>query len=74
MDLQLMDRNIVTHGMYDTYVILLFRPYIIEFGGAPRLVPEALDRCIAASREIVSQCRYMVEYHTVYRAPLSWQQ
>ena len=66
--------NIVTHGMYATYVILLFRPYIIEFGGTRRFVPDALQRCMEAAGMIVDQCRYLVKHHSVYRAPLSWQQ
>ncbi|KAK6906872.1 hypothetical protein I203_100859 [Kwoniella mangroviensis CBS 8507] len=46
--------TIVTHGMHATYVILAFRPYIIEIGGGASLVPEALERCSALIME--SRC------------------
>nr|XP_018266862.1 uncharacterized protein I303_00842 [Kwoniella dejecticola CBS 10117]OBR89020.1 hypothetical protein I303_00842 [Kwoniella dejecticola CBS 10117] len=64
---------IVTHGMYATYMILLFRPYIIELGGRRSLVPEALERCVESARQIVDQSRYLAENHGICRAPLSWQ-
>ncbi|WWC98824.1 hypothetical protein V866_005717 [Kwoniella sp. B9012] len=64
--------TIVTHGMHATYVILAFRPYIIEIGGGASLVPEALDRCVSAAQDIVDQSKYLAEKHGVCRAPLSW--
>ncbi|OCF58372.1 hypothetical protein L486_04405 [Kwoniella mangroviensis CBS 10435] len=53
--------TIVTHGMHATYVILAFRPYIIEIGGGASLVPEALERCVSAAQDIVDQSKYLAE-------------
>ncbi|OCF37841.1 hypothetical protein I316_00065 [Kwoniella heveanensis BCC8398] len=65
--------NIVTHGMHATYIILLYRPYIIEFGGERHLVPDALEKCLRAAKDIVDQASYLVKHYGVHRAPLSWQ-
>ncbi|ODN73786.1 hypothetical protein L202_07315 [Cryptococcus amylolentus CBS 6039] len=65
--------NIVTQGMYCTYIILLYRPYLIEIGGGPNLIPEALQRCLECTQDIVDMAHYMVDHHGVMKAPLSWQ-
>ncbi|ORY27098.1 hypothetical protein BCR39DRAFT_578162, partial [Naematelia encephala] len=64
---------VTTHGMYNTYIIILFRPYIIDFGEVRDVLPEALEMCMQAAREIVEQCRYIRDFHGVHTAPLSWQ-
>ncbi|ODN89715.1 hypothetical protein L198_06408 [Cryptococcus wingfieldii CBS 7118] len=65
--------HIVTQGMYWTYIILLYRPYLIEMGGGPNLIPEALQRCLECTQDIVDMAHYMVDRHGVVKAPLSWQ-
>ncbi|OWZ73110.1 hypothetical protein AYX14_01363 [Cryptococcus neoformans] len=65
--------NIITHGMYATYLIILYRPYIIEVGGGPSLIPEALRNCLQYTKDIVDMARYLVKHHGIMRAPLSWQ-
>lgn len=66
--------NLITHGMYATYLIILYRPYIIEIGGGPSLIPEALRKCLQYTKDIIDMARYLVKHHGVMRAPLSWQQ
>ncbi|WVQ82905.1 hypothetical protein IAT38_005041 [Cryptococcus sp. DSM 104549] len=64
---------LTTHGMYTSYIILLYRPYIIEVGGGRSHVPEALEKCVQCTRDIVALCHYMVKHHGIRSAPLSFQ-
>lgn len=64
----------MTHGAFGTYVILLYRPYIIQTAKQPELAGEALQECFKAAKDIVGQCHYLVQHHGVTRAPLTWQQ
>jgi hypothetical protein len=65
---------ITTHGMYATYVIILFRPYILEMGERCGIYDLALRACLAAASDIVAQSRYVAAVGGMTAAPLSWQQ
>jgi len=60
--------------MYSTYVIILFRPYILELGERSGIHDLALRACLSAAADIVAQSRYLSAVGSVTLAPLSWQQ
>lgn len=68
------DSVISTHGIYATYVIILFRPYILEMGERSGIYDVALRACLSSAADIIAQSRYLSAVGGVTAAPLSWQQ
>ncbi|KAL1413326.1 hypothetical protein Q8F55_001085 [Vanrija albida] len=64
---------ITTHGMYAAYMIILYRPYILDADASPPdMVAEAISRCLSCANDIVRQSEYLDKTHGVHTAALAW--
>jgi hypothetical protein len=62
------------YGVYNSHVILLFRPYIVDMGTGSYFLPMASERCSSAAHTIVDLCRYIEAHHGLNSASLTLQQ
>lgn len=61
--------------MFATYVIILFRPYIIEIAHSTSIHAQALRECLSCAADVVAQSKYIERtYGSITTAPMSWQQ
>lgn len=66
---------VTNHGMFATYVIILFRPYIIEIAHSTSIHAQALRECLSCAADVVEQSKYIERtYGSITVAPMSWQQ
>lgn len=66
---------ITTHGMYAAYMIILYRPYILDAENSPpEMVSEAISRCLSCASDIVVQSQYLDKTHGVHTTALTWKQ
>lgn len=59
--------------MYATYVILLFRPYILELGERSGIHEMSIRACLDAAADIITQSRYLSATSGITNTPFSWQ-
>ncbi|KAI5480127.1 hypothetical protein MNV49_001787 [Pseudohyphozyma bogoriensis] len=56
-------------GLYDSYVLILHRPYILG-PAAENQLPDAMEVCLAAAERIVDQARYVRTHFGLHQSPL----
>lgn len=65
---------VLLHCLYEAYLVILHRPYILELSETGSRLANSAEACITATSRMVDQCRYIHSHFGIQTAPLSTQQ